>query len=135
MAVPSVDDYTALEFNSWGRIVSFLASWRPGRLLLAWFGWWLALLLAIVGPAIPPLARVSTPGGSGSASASIGDGALRLAVVDGATTVWSLDVNLWLLLAAGVIPPLLLWAMWLRAQSRERELAGAGAPNAHGSPR
>jgi hypothetical protein len=115
--------------------MSFLASWRPGRLLLAWFGWWIAVLLAIVGPAIPPLIRVTKPGGSGSASASIGDGALHLSVVDGATTVWSLDVSLWLLLAAGVIPPLLLWAMWLRAQTRQRNLVDAGAPNAHGTPR
>lgn len=115
--------------------MSFLASWRPGRLLLAWIGWWLALSLAIVGPAIPALMRVSKPGATGSASASIGDGALHLSVVDGGATVWSLDVNLWLLLAAGVIPPLLLWAMWLRAQSRQRDLAAAGVPNASaGSP-
>ena len=71
--------------------MSFLANWRPGRLLLAWCGYWIALLLALVGPGIPALLRVAKPGGSGSASVSVGDGALKLSVAEGASTVWALD--------------------------------------------
>jgi hypothetical protein len=100
-------------------------------LLIAWCAWWLALLLAIVGPAIPALMRVSKPEAAGSASASIGDGALKLSVTEGTSAVWALDVNLLLLLAAAVIPPLVLWAFWLRAQTRQRKPAGTAAPNVH----
>ena len=109
--------------------MSFLANWRPGRLLLAWCGYWIALLLALVGPGIPALLRVAKPGGSGRASVSVGDGALKLSVAEGASTVWALDVNLLLLLAAAVVPPLLLWGLWVRAQSRERSTADAAMPD------
>ena len=109
--------------------MSFLASWRPGRLLLAWCAYWLALLLAIVGPGIPALLRISKAGATGTASAAIGDGALKLSVSDGANTIWSLDVSLLMLVAAAAVPPLVLWGLWLRAQSRARADAGASAPN------
>ena len=109
--------------------MSFLSSWRSGRLLLAWCAYWLALLLALVGPAIPALFRISREGASGTASATIGNGGLQMSVSEGGNVVWSLDINLILLVAAVAVPPLVLWALWLRAQSRERAAAGDPMPN------
>jgi hypothetical protein len=94
--------------------------WRPGHLLAAWATYWVVLALALVGPAIAPLWRVTRPGAHGSASASIGNGILRMIVTDGPSTVWSRDIGLATLAVAIAVPPLVLWTFWLRSQQKRR---------------
>lgn len=99
--------------------MSFLSRWGPGRLLLAWCGYWLALVLAVIAPGLPTLWRISRPGAKGSASVSMANGELQVRLVQEAASVWTRDfgflsLSLWI-----AIPPLLLWIFWLRAQ-RER---------------
>jgi hypothetical protein len=97
-----------------------ISHWRPGHLLAAWTTYWIALALALLGPAIGPLWRVTRPDAHGSASASVGDGMLKMIVVDGTTTVWSLDISLAALAVGIAVPPLALFGFWLRSQQKRR---------------
>jgi len=101
-----------------------LDRWRPGHLLATWVAYWVALALALVGPAIGPLWRVTRSGAHGSASASIGDGVLKMIVTEGTSTVWSLDISLATLAVAIAVPPIVLWAFWLRSQKRRTSVLG-----------
>ena len=103
-----------------------LRHWRPRHLLLAWGGYWLALLAFALGPAALAVSRMTRgPRGSSSVSANFDD-VIRLTVVDHGATVWAgsaspLTVVLWL-----TGPPLALWLLWLLA----RPARGATAPDA-----
>jgi hypothetical protein len=94
--------------------------WRPGHLLAAWIGYWVVLALALVGPAILPLSRVTGPDAHGNASVSFGSEGLKMIVTDGTSTVWSRDIGLATLAVAIAVPPLVLWAFWLRSQQKRR---------------
>lgn len=45
---------------------------------------------------------------------------MKLVVSEGGATVWSRNVGYIPMIAAVGIPPLLLWALWLRAQRKRR---------------
>ena len=92
--------------------------WRAGHLLVAWCGYWVALLIALLAPMIPWLWRVTRPDAHGSFSASAGDGALRVVFTQGAATVWTGEIRLLTLTVLIAVPPLLLWTAWLRAHRR-----------------
>ena len=94
------------------------SAWRAGHLLLGWGIYWLALLLALVGPAIPTLWRVTRPDAHGSASASIGEGAVKLVVSEGASAAWTGEIRLLTLAFLIAVPPLVLWTLWLRVHRR-----------------
>jgi hypothetical protein len=93
-----------------------LAAWRPGHLLAAWCGYWLALALWALGPALPTLWQVTRPGAHGSASASVGDGVARLIVTREGATAWTGQVELGTLALWLTLPPLALWVLWLWSQ-------------------
>ena len=98
-----------------------LARWRPHHLLLAWIGWWLALALVALGPALPLLWRMQRePDLKGEAQANMTNGILSasLSLADGAA--WSASVGVGAALAWIVVPPLLLWALWVAAVARTR---------------
>jgi hypothetical protein len=97
-----------------------LSRWRPRHLLASWLGYWAALILVAIGPAIPAIWRVTRPDAHGSISANFGDGVLKLIVLESGTVVWEgavrvLTATLWL-----GVPPLLLWLAWVVARSRAR---------------
>src|SRR4051812_24179633 len=100
-----------------------LSTWRPGHLLAAWCAWWLALPIIWLAPALPTLYRVSKPDAHGNASLSYGDGAFKYVVsaAGQADVVHYASVTMVALLVA--IPPLVLWAFWLRASRRGRAAA------------
>jgi hypothetical protein len=95
-----------------------LAAWRPGHLLVAWCGYWLALALWALGPVLPTLWQVTRPGARGSVSAGVEDGVARLVVTREAATVWTGQVELGALALWVTLPPLVLWVLWLRSQRR-----------------
>ncbi len=99
---------------------SRLAAGRPSRLLLTWCAYWLALALWGLGPVLPTLWRITRPGVHGTVSASIDDGIARLAVVRDAATVWTGQIGVGELALWIGVPPLLLWALWLRARGAGR---------------
>ena len=95
------------------------SAWRARHLLVSWSAYWIALLLALVGPAIPSLWRVSRPDAQGAVSASAGNGILRLIVTEGSATAWTGDIQLLTLALLVAAPPLAIWALWLRAHRRQ----------------
>jgi hypothetical protein len=100
--------------------MSFLSRWGPGRLLLAWSGYWLAVLLAVIGPGLPTLWDVTREGAKGSASASVTNGVMQLRIVSEGASAWARDISLLSLSLWLAVPPLVLWLFWLRAQRRDR---------------
>ncbi|HEU4994946.1 MAG TPA: hypothetical protein VFT29_09000 [Gemmatimonadaceae bacterium] len=46
---------------------------------------------------------------------------MKLVVSEGGATVWSRSIGFIPMIAAIGIPPLLLWALWLRAQRKRRD--------------
>jgi hypothetical protein len=102
-----------------------LSTWRPEHLLAAWCAYWLALPLIWIAPALPTLYRVSKPDAHGNASLSYGDGAFRYVVSAAGQPDLTSRVGVTTTLVLAAIPPLVLWALWLRAQRRARESIGA----------
>ena len=96
-----------------------LSRWTPGNLMAGWSTYWVALVLAIIGPAIPMLWRLSKDGSHGDASVSMGDGALKIVISEGLSHIWKQQIGLTSLALAIAIPPLILWGFWLRAQRKE----------------
>jgi len=96
------------------------SQWRAGHLLLGWCAYWLALVLAALGSAMPSIMRVSKlPEGLGHASVSFGDQGLQGVITEGSSQLWSLDVSFLGLIFLIGVPPLVLWALWLRVHKRE----------------
>lgn len=93
-----------------------LASWRPSRLLLAWCGYWLALLLVFLGPAMPTLFRVTRPDAHGSINVNLGSAGFQFDVIQDGVTVLTRSISVTALSLWLAVPPLLLWVLWLRAQ-------------------
>lgn len=56
--------------------------WRPYHLLLAWAGYWVLLLVAALGPALPAILRATREGqgNHGEINASFGDAGFSLVV-------------------------------------------------------
>ncbi len=98
-----------------------LRRWRPRHLLLAWSGYWLALLLVVLGrPALAAWRMSRHPDAHGNVSASFDGGLVDASIVVDGATAWSgsaslVSITLWL-----VGPPLLLWLLWL-VRSRASE--------------
>lgn len=96
-----------------------LSAWRAGHLLIGWCIYWFVLLVALVGRALPTLWRVTRPDAHGSVSASIGDGVLKFVAAEGAAVGWTGEIRLTTLALLVAVPPMILWALWLRAHRRK----------------
>jgi hypothetical protein len=95
-----------------------LSRWRPVHLFLGWCAYWTALLIVTIGPAVPAILRATAPNAKGEINASYGDAGFVLTVKEAGKLTWSGSVHgltaaLWI-----GIPPLVLWALWLRARPR-----------------
>ncbi len=102
--------------------------WGLHHLLGSWVVYWVGLAAVTLGPFAPTAWRISRlQAGRSDISAALGDGRLKLsATVDGAT-VWAGSAGLGATVAWIVVPPLLLWVMWLVAQTRARGRAPGSA--------
>ena len=100
----------------------WLRDWNPRKLVLAWIGYWFALALVGLGPAVPALWRATHAGnGQGSFSLSYGNSAFTLTVTVGGSQIWTGSVSALALALWIGVPPLLLWAAWLTQRSSLRE--------------
>lgn len=102
-----------------GRSVSFLSRWRPYHLLLAWASYWVLLLIAALGPALPAILRATRgEGNHGEINASFGDAGFSFVVKEMGRVTWSGSIHLLPAALWVALPPLVLWMLWLRARSR-----------------
>src|SRR5712672_1249743 len=93
--------------------------WKPWQLLLAWSGYWVALALVTLGPALVAGWRMSQrPDGHGSANASMANGILSANIVDSGRTAWAGSISILTLALLVALPPLLIWLVWLAGSSR-----------------
>jgi hypothetical protein len=105
--------------------MSFLSRWRPTHLLLAWAGYWVLLLIAAVGPALPAILRATrAPNNHGEINVSLGDAGFSLVVKELGRVTWSGSIHflpavLWI-----ALPPLALWVLWLLARPRAAQEYG-----------
>lgn len=102
----------------------WLRDWSPRKLVAAWIGYWVALLAALVGPAVPALWRATHAGsGQGNFSLSFGNGAFTISVSLNGSEIWSGSITAIALALWIAVPPLLLWFAWLsqRPSVAERE--------------
>ena len=96
-----------------------LRRWRASQLLGAWLLYWIALAVVVLWrPALVAWRLSKMPDGHANAGLSFGDGAFDLKfVVDNVTQYHGHasygTVVLWL-----VVPPLLLWVVWLLSRPR-----------------
>ena len=94
-----------------------LSRWRPVQLLLAWAGYWLALVLVAIGPAIPAILRATGPNAHGEINVSFGNSIFSATVKEMGEVTWSGSVHFFVAALWIGVPPLLLWLLWLRARS------------------
>jgi hypothetical protein len=104
-----------------------LSRWNANHLLAAWCVYWAGLVAWGLGSAIPALRRLQGENTHGSASMSFDNGAFHFTVLEGAVTTWSANISYRSVLLLATIPPLILWALWLRSQRRRREDPLTGA--------
>lgn len=90
-----------------------LSRWRPGHLLLSWVVYWIALLAAALGPAVPSILRATRPGGHGEIAASFNDTVFSFVVKESGRTTWSGSVHMLTAALWIAVPPLIIWMLWL----------------------
>jgi hypothetical protein len=107
--------------------MSFLSRWRPYQLLLAWTAYWVVLLAATLGPALPAILRATNAGGNhGEINASFSSTVLSFTVKEMGQITWTGSVHFLTAALWVAIPPLVLWVLWLRARSETaREMRAA----------
>lgn len=93
-----------------------LSRWRPYQLLGAWAAYWLLLLIAALGPAVPAILRATREGAHGEINASVGNTVLTFTVKEAGQLTWSGSVHLLTAALWIAVPPLVLWFLWLRAR-------------------
>src|SRR4029079_14658157 len=98
-------------------------------LITGWVAWWVILAAWKIGPAIPAISRVSREGAKGSANVQFGDGAFSATILEGGKVTWEGHISFLALVLLVAVPPLILWALWLRSQKRADApiLIGEGA--------
>jgi hypothetical protein len=89
----------------------WLRDWSVRKLVVAWIGYWIALFLIILGPAIPALWRATRS--EGSFSLNFGNGVFSLTVTAAGSEIWRGSISALALALWIGVPPLLLWAAWL----------------------
>ena len=104
------------------------------RLLASWIGWWVVLAAWKLGPAIPAILRVSKEGAKGNANVSFNDGVFGAQITEGSTVTWEGHISFIMLVLLVCVPPLILWAFWLRGKARadSPELLEPGSADAAG---
>jgi hypothetical protein len=94
-----------------------LSRWRPMHLLLAWATYWIALLVVALGPAVPAILRATRPNAHGEINASFNNSVFSLTVKEAGQLLWSASIHAFPLALWIGVPPLILFALWLRGRS------------------
>ena len=96
-----------------------LRRWKPGQLLLGWAAYWAGLVGVTLSPAIGATWRAThLPEGHGSVSASFGNATLSYTVIEDGVKTWVGTTSMTTALLWVVLPPLLLWLVWLIVRRR-----------------
>jgi hypothetical protein len=108
-----------------------LRRWRAQHLLAAWVVYWLVLALAVLGRPLRALWHLrQLPDGAGNASVSLGDKGFDGTISVHGATVWHGHVALGVLVAWLVVPPIVLWIVWLATRPRPESVPPAALPGA-----
>jgi hypothetical protein len=92
----------------------WLRDWSPRKLVIAWVGYWLALVVVGLGPAVPAIWRAThADKGQGNISFGFGSGGFNLVVSVGGSEIWNGSISLLALALWIGVPPLVLWVAWL----------------------
>jgi len=113
-----------------------LRRWKPGQLLLGWAAYWAGLVGVTLSPAIGATWRAThLPEGHGSVSASFNDATLSYTVIEDGVKTWVGTTSMTTALLWVVVPPLLLWLVWLIVRKRPDTgvQSVAGDPSAAGA--
>jgi len=96
-----------------------LRRWKPGQLLLGWAAYWAGLVGVTLSPAIGATWRAThLPDGHGSVAASFDNATLSYTVIEGGVKTWVGTTSMTTALLWVVVPPLLLWLVWLIVRER-----------------
>ena len=94
------------------------------------------MILAVwkLGSAVPAILRISQDDVKGNANISFGDGAFSAQITEGTVMTWQGQISFLSLVLLVGLPPLVLWALWLRGRQRPEapEMIGEGSPDAIG---
>jgi len=106
--------------------------WKPGQLLLGWGVYWAGLIGVKLGPAIRASWRATQlPEGHGNISASFDNTTLSYTVIEDGVKTIAASAPMSTVLLWVVVPPLVLWLVWLfvreRPSVRERSIASAAS--------
>ncbi len=93
-----------------------LAGWRASHLMAAWAAYWIGLGVVTLRTAI--VAGVKATQSGGSITGGLSDSKLGITIVQKAGETLEMSASLGTLAAWVVIPPLVLWAVWLMQRNR-----------------
>jgi hypothetical protein len=100
-----------------------LSKWRLSHLLFSWAAYWIALIVIKLGPAIAA-ARVATQSpGNNTSSVNLNWGTeagITASVIHHGDTLWAGATTLPAVIGWAVLPPLVLWVVWLLVSSAQR---------------
>jgi hypothetical protein len=118
-----------------------LSKWRLPHLLLLWAGYWLALIVINLGPAIAAAGVATRAPGDNTSSVTLNWGTeagISASVIHHGETLWAGATTIAAVIGWLVIPPLVLWIIWLRITSaqlsQERAVGQLGEVGAHDLP-
>ena len=97
-----------------------LSRWKPRHLLLSWGAYWAGLVAVKLGPAFLEIWRVTRlPKGHGTINASFGNTGFNLSVLEDGVTTLATSASLSSILLWVLVPPIVLWALWLFVRVRQ----------------
>jgi hypothetical protein len=100
-----------------------MRKWRLRHLLISWFAYWAAIVTVKLGSAIAAASTATSGPDDGLSSMgfnwSSGAG-LHLEIQRAGETLWAGTTTIAAVVGWAVIPPLILWIIWLRLAASER---------------
>lgn len=105
-----------------------LRRWRPVHLFAAWSSYWVGLAAVSLGPAIIAGVRATQTGGS--ITGGLSDSNLGITVIEQAGQKLEMSAPAGVVSAWVVVPPLILWALWLWQRRADARPAGVVTPEA-----
>lgn len=97
-----------------------LRRWKPAQLLLSWGAYWTGLVAVKLGPAIREAWRVTQlPDGHGTINAGFNNGVLNFEVIEDGVKTFASSAPFSTILLWVLVPPMVLWAIWLLVRVRQ----------------
>jgi hypothetical protein len=100
-------------------MMSFLGRWRVKTLLASWIAYWIVLFAAKFGSAVLAGWRATRTEGS-AINVSADGSAINIAITQSGAPAWTGSEAIGPLVLWIVIPPLLIWGLWLFSTRQQR---------------